>query len=79
MVQKSVGQLFLFDGKETCSLKVTLLKTDGCRLRPQPAGCLQEEEEKGKEEAAERGYATNGQKEEKVSLCRGHHQKQAGV
>lgn len=55
------------------------VKTDGRRLRPQPAECLQEEEEEKGEEEDKRGYATNGQKEKEVSLCRGHHQKQTCV
>lgn len=86
MAQGSAGEHFFFFGfdfvlvKRDSLTKSHPVETDGCRLRPQPADCLQEEEEeKGEEEDEERGYATNGQKEEKVSLCRGHHQKQTCV
>lgn len=75
MVQRSAGQLLLLiwlTGGHPVEI-------DGRRLRPQPANYFQEEEEKGEEAAEERGYATNGQKEKEVSLCRGHHQKQACV
>lgn len=86
MAQRSAGQqvfsVLCFDFvlvKRDSLTKSHPVETDGCRLRPQPADSLQEEEEKGEEEDEERGYATNGQKEEKVSLCRGHHQKQTCV
>lgn len=64
--------------KRNLLTRVHPVEIDGCRLRPQPADCHQEDE-KGEEEDEERGYTTNGQKEKEVLLCRGHHQKQACV